>query len=295
MPLYNHAAYVAEAVGSALAQGDVLREVVVVDDGSTDDSPRIMADLAARDSRIRFRAQPNAGAHAAINAAIADCTGEFVAVLNSDDAYLPGRLDALALLLDDTPDAALAASRITFMDGAGAAIANPWYDDALTFSRAGGTMATALVNANLLMTTSNYLLRRDALTAVGTFAALRYAHDLDLALRILALGQGIALSNEPLLRYRMHGHNTINEDHRRVRAEWAICAAAYLTLRWDRPGAPEPDWDEAAAIAAVLARHDLARAVAPVAAYLRRHGGGRLDASPLLADDAFLARVRDWV
>jgi glycosyltransferase involved in cell wall biosynthesis len=295
VPLYNHAAYIGVAIDSVLAQGEVVREVVVIDDGSTDDSPRVMQELARRDARIRFRRQANQGAHATINAGLRDCGGDFVAILNSDDAWLPGRLDALALLLDATPDAALAASGIAFMDGSGAAIGNDWYRDALAFHQAGADLGTALVNANLLMTTSNFLLRRNLLAHTGDFAALRYAHDLDFALRLLALGHGIVFSTDVLLRYRQHGSNTISEDHRKVRAEWAACAAAYLTLLWDRPGAPEPDWNAAAATEEVLRRHELTRAVGPCMAYLRRHGGGRLDTGPLLADEAFRARMLEWV
>lgn len=294
MPLYNHAAYITAAVESVLTQGEVLREMVVIDDGSTDDSARVMGGLAARDPRIRFRSQSNRGAHATINAGLRDCTGEFVAILNSDDLYEPGRLDALALRLDADAGADLAASGIRFIDGQGGSIGNDWYAAALAF-RAGRDMGTALVNANFLMTTSNFLFRRDLTARIGEFAALRYTHDLDFALRALACGRHIALLEEPLLRYRLHGSNTISEDHRRVRAEWAATAAAYLTLLWDRPGAPEPDWDAAAAMEEVLTRHELGRAVHLCMAWLRRNGGGRLDTGPLLADEAFRARLAGWV
>lgn len=295
VPLYNHAAYIGTAIESVLAQGDVVREVIVINDGSTDDSERVMQDLARRDARIRFRTQANQGAHATINAGIRDCGGEFVAILNSDDAWLPGRLDTLVLLLDARPDAAMAASGIAFMNGSGAAIDNNWYQEARAFHQAGADFGTTLVNANVLMTTSNFLIRRASLPQVGEFAALRYAHDLDFALRLLALGQSIAMSDDIMLRYRLHGSNTISEDHRKVRVEWALCVAAYLTLLWDRPGAPEPDWDTAAATEAVLKRHELTVAVGPCMAYLRRNGGGRLDTSPLLADASFRARMLEWV
>ena len=293
VPLYNHASYIGPAIESVLAQGLVLRELVVIDDGSTDDSARVMAELAKRDPRIQFRTQSNQGAHATINAGLRECTGEFVAILNSDDIYEPERLDALALALDAEPGADIAASGIAFMDGRGAAIRNDWYAEAMIF-RAGRDMGTALVNANFLMTTSNFLFRRDLVAGIGGFAALRYTHDLDFALRALALGHRITLLEETLLRYRMHGSNTISEDHRRVRFEWAASTAAYLTLLWDRPGAPEPDWDAAGEMEEVLRRHELSRAVHPCMAYLRRNGGGRLDTGSLLADEAFRARLLGW-
>ncbi len=294
VPLYNHAGYIGPAIESVLAQGAVLRELVVIDDGSTDDSAQVMQGLAARDPRIRFHSQVNQGAHATINTGLRKCTGEFVAILNSDDIYEPGRLDALALRLDAEPDADIAASCIAFMNGQGSAIDNDWYAEALEY-RVGCDMGTALVNGNFLMTTSNFLFRRNLIGQIGEFAALRYTHDLDFVLRALALGHRVALLEETLLRYRLHGSNTISEDHSHVRLEWAAVAAAYLTLLWDRPDAPEPDWDAARNMEEVLRRHDLARAVHPCMAYLRRNGGGRLDTGPLLADEAFRTRLASWV
>lgn len=299
IPLYNHADYIEAAIDSALAQGEVLRELVVIDDGSQDGSAQAMRRLARRDARIRFRSQANRGAAATLNTALGDCTGTYVAILNSDDAWLPGRLEALVLALQATPGAAIAASGIAFMDGHGKAVANAWHDDAMAF-RAGHSTATALVNGNFLVSTSNFLFPRALLQEIGGFAELRYAHDLDFALRALALGHGLVLLDEALLRYRVHARNTIAEDHRGVRAEWAAAAAAYLTLRWDRPDAPEPDWQEAAAMEDVLRRHELSRAVHLCCAWLRRHAPdktapGRLDQAPFLADEAFRARLAGWV
>jgi len=298
VPLYNHADYIEAAIDSALAQGEVLRELVVIDDGSTDGSSATMKRLARRDACIRFRSQANLGSSATINAGLRDCTGEFVAILNSDDAYLPGRLAALVRALDADPAAGIAASGIAFMDGQGRPVANAWYAEALDF-RAGHGLGTALVNGNFLMTTSNFLFRRALVDDVGGFAALRYTQDLDFALRALALGHGIVRLDEALLCYRIHARNTISEDHRQVRAEWAAAAAAYLTLLWDRPDAAEPDWDDAAAMEQVLQRHELSRAVHLCMAYLRRHcpdpqALGRLDRVPFLRDAGFRARLAGW-
>ncbi len=295
VPLYNHAAYIAEAMASVLSQGPVLREAIVIDDGSTDNSAEVMQGIAARDPRIRFRSRPNRGAHATLNEAIAEAQGDYVAILNSDDIYGAGRLAALAALLDGDPGAGIAASGIGFIDGAGGKIANAWYEEAHAFHRGGAAMGTALVNANFLMTTSNFMFRRGLTEAIGGFAGLRYVHDLDFALRALAFGHGIRLAEAPLLRYRLHASNTIKEDHGGVRAEWAMAAAAYLHALWDRPDAPAPDWAEAAALGRVLRRHELDVAVPLCMAYLRRHGGGTLATSPLAGDAPFRAQIASWV
>ena len=293
VPLYNHAPFIAQAIGSALDQGDCVAEIVVVDDGSTDDSAAVVERLAAKHRRIRLIRQQNAGAHAAINTALSQCSGSLLTILNSDDAFMPGRLSCLAAALDLGAD--IAASDLLFMDGAGIAAANPWYEAARQVHRDGADLGVALLNGNFIMTTSNLLFRRTAWELVGPFAALRYGHDLDWLLRALALGRRVALVGQPLLRYRVHAGNTIKEDHRGVRVDWALAAAAYLTMLWDRPSAPAPDWDHAAAAQAVLRRHELDAAAAPCMAYLRRHRAPALHKSPILQDEAFLARVRAWV
>lgn len=295
VPLYNHAGYIEQAVSSVLAQGTLVRELLVIDDGSIDESATVMARLATRDGRIRFERQANLGAHATLNTALAQCDGELLAILNSDDVWRPGRLSALAAALDAGDGADIAASGIGFIDAKGAARANDWYEAAWRAHRDGTSLAVALLGGNFLMTTSNLLFRRAAWDAIGTFADLRYAHDLDWLLRAVALGRRIAIVDQPLLYYRMHDRNTISEDHQAVRVEWAMVAAAYLTMLWDRPGAPPIDWPHAAAAQAVLREHQLDRAVGPCMAYLRRHGAQPLDHGPMLADGAFRALVRDWV
>ncbi len=295
VPLYNHAAYIAAAIASILSQGSLVKEIIVIDDGSTDDSAAIMTELARQDERILFERQVNQGAHATLNTGLARCTGDLLTILNSDDAYRPGRLTALAAALDADAGADIAASGLEFMDGEGKPIANSWYAESLAFYQAGAELGVALLNGNFLMTTSNLMFRRSAWEAVGPFAALRYVHDLDWLLRALALGRRIVQVDKTLLRYRIHGSNTISEDHSAVRAEWAIAAAAYLTVLWDRPGAAPIEWAHAGAVQTVLRKHSLDCAVAPCMAYLRHHGAAPLDRSALLADAAFKATVKGWI
>src|ERR1700759_2346992 len=91
VPLFNHAAYIGDAIASILAQGAIVHEVLVIDDGSTDNSAMVMETLLRWDKRITFARQANQGAHAAINAGLARCTGDLLTILNSDDAYVQGR------------------------------------------------------------------------------------------------------------------------------------------------------------------------------------------------------------
>ena len=102
---YNHADYVHESIASVLAQSFKDFEIVVTDDGSTDAT----ADVIARftDPRIRFeRFERNRGISAAMNATTARARGEFVAILNSDDFALPGRLETQVAFLRAHPEIA---------------------------------------------------------------------------------------------------------------------------------------------------------------------------------------------
>jgi len=295
VPLYNHARYVVDAVRSALDQGSVLREVVVVDDGSTDSSAETLLAACRGDPRLVFWSQPNRGAHAAINAGLLRATGEVLAILNSDDVYAPGRLGRLVAVLDAEPETDLVATGLRFIDADGSAVANPWYEEVLRFLHASGDLGTALVNGNFVMTTSNLAFRRGLLERTGLFAPLRYAHDLDFMLRALALGHRFAvLTDEPLLSYRLHAANTIGEDHRAVRLEWAAAAAAYLDALLAAPG--PMDWTRLQGIGAVLERHALLRGVQLCLAHLRRGpAGATLEHSPMLADARFRAALQDCV
>ena len=85
IPVYNAELYLEQCVDSLMQQGDLLLEIVLVDDGSTDRSGAIADRYALRDSRIKVIHQANGGASAARNAGIAAAQGEYIAFVDSDD------------------------------------------------------------------------------------------------------------------------------------------------------------------------------------------------------------------
>jgi glycosyltransferase involved in cell wall biosynthesis len=101
IPLFNKAPYVVEAVRSALACDYPPHEVIVVDDGSTDDGPQRVRALA--DPRVRLVSQPNRGVSAARNRGVDEAHGEYVAFLDADDYWTPGYLGAIAELIARFP------------------------------------------------------------------------------------------------------------------------------------------------------------------------------------------------
>lgn len=108
MPLYNKAGYVAKAIESALSQSGHDIEIIVVDDGSTDGGTDVVR--AISDPRVRLTQQANNGVSAARNTGIRAAHGKFIAFLDADDYYLPGFLDAIAVLISQFPLAGMFAT-----------------------------------------------------------------------------------------------------------------------------------------------------------------------------------------
>lgn len=116
IPTFNRAAYVALAIDSALAQTWPNVEVVVCDDGSTDNTTEVLAQYG---NRIRVVSQTNQGLSAARNTAIKASSGEFLALLDDDDEWLPERLAIQMPLMLDNPDAGLVGGGAVLIDAAG--------------------------------------------------------------------------------------------------------------------------------------------------------------------------------
>lgn len=109
IPLYNKAAYVGRAVESALSQTISPLEVLVIDDGSTDDGPARL-EAYMDDPRVRIIRQPNRGEGAARNRGLVRMRGDIAAFLDADDEWLPGHVEAISELARQFPEAGLLAT-----------------------------------------------------------------------------------------------------------------------------------------------------------------------------------------
>ena len=251
IPSYNHAAYIREAVDSVLSQSLSDLELIVVDDGSQDESLDILAGYS--DRRFHLYTQPNQGAHAAINRGLHAATGDYLAILNSDDAYHPQRLEKLVSVLKADPGIGLAGSHIQLIDQKGQPLGikhgyldcEPWLLDKPQRSfRAGDDLRAALLTENYFATTSNFVFSRRWFERTGDFRPLRFTHDWDYALRLAKLAE-VALVPEPLLRYRVHATNTIRQDQAAMLFEFCWILAVHLPdYGLDRPTPAQPTLDK---------------------------------------------------
>lgn len=241
IPSYNHAAYIGHAVESVFAQSHTDLELIVVEDGSTDNSLDILAGFS--DPRLRVLTQSNQGAHAAINRGLRAAAGDYLAILNSDDLYHPQRLAKTLDVLKSDPQVGLAGSYIEIMDREGKSLgtkhgyadASPWSLEMPERSfRAGNDLHKALLTENYWSTTSNFVFSRRWFDTVGEFCPLRFTHDWDFALRTARVAH-IVLLPEILMRYRVHATNTIRNDRAAMIFEICWCLAVHLPQHLEDP------------------------------------------------------------
>lgn len=119
IPLYNKERHIERAIRSVLAQTLPPREIVVVDDGSTDHGARVVEAIRSETVALVLRRQGNAGVANARNAGIALAKGEYVAFLDADDEWRPWHLENLSLLVERYPDACGYATSYEESNGAG--------------------------------------------------------------------------------------------------------------------------------------------------------------------------------
>ncbi|MBN2437572.1 MAG: glycosyltransferase [Deltaproteobacteria bacterium] len=228
IPAYNHEKYIAAAINSVLSQGCQDFEIIIVNDGSTDSTEQMI--LTFQDQRIRYISQENSGAHSAINRGISLAEGEYISILNSDDIYLPNRLETCLTFLENNAHYSAAISTVEGIYSDGTPLKDrvtplsrfwlDWYRGALPFFNEDKFYPNAFAK-NILITTSNLFARRKCFQECGGFKALRYAHDWDMLLR-LAKRYQIHLIGEDLLKYRMHSENTVHESESGFKVQFEV-------------------------------------------------------------------------
>jgi glycosyltransferase involved in cell wall biosynthesis len=202
VPLYNKAPYVRRALDSITTQTLADFEVIVVDDGSTDDGPSIVAEYG--DPRVRIVRQPNAGPGAARNAGLAQARGEFIAFLDADDEWLPAYLAESVRQLEELGEDVSAVSSLYIEHPSGLSKEKMWRKRGITEGLQQVTPDSDprfVVSMLAYMSPCSTVARAQAIRKWGGFfdrERCTYAEDAFLWLKVL-LNEKVAFNLKPLV------------------------------------------------------------------------------------------------
>ncbi len=205
IPTHNRRAYLQEALGSALGQEQVSAAVIVVDDGSTDDTGTFLEQL--QDSRVRaLRVDPGRGGSAARNLGLAHCVSEYVMFLDDDDVLRPKALASLSAALDRQPTAAGAGGAYARFG----AVPGPRRNLQPRFPVTRPLWPELLLGWN--MPPATLLWRSEAVRQIGGWNEdLRRCEDRDINLR--AYPGAFTLIAKVVMDYRVHADQIPSHDH----------------------------------------------------------------------------------
>ena len=217
IPAYNAARYLEAAIESVIAQDFEDWRILLVNDGSTDDTASIAAGYAHKlGAKMIVITQPNAGLPAARNAALRVATAEFLAILDADDVWLPCRLRESLASLSSKPNAGLSYGLITRINEGGGTLStfagNPAF--------AEGRIAPYIYMRMVELPCPTVTIRRSCLATVGEFdETMRATEDRDFWLRV-ALRYEVAFVPKVIAQYRMSTGSMSTDLDRMMRAQF---------------------------------------------------------------------------
>jgi len=222
IPSFNAAAYIGQAVASALDSPGLAVEVIVVDDGSTDDTLKV---LEGFDARVRTVRQERGGPYRARNLGAQLARGEWLAFLDADDDWMPGKL-AAQLKLADSRIGLVYTDRLNFGD---LSRVKERQSDSVTLY--DGDVFEPLLLGNFV-TLSSVMMRKSWFEKLGGFAIERRGvQDWDMWLRFSAEGGVVGLCRESLTRYRIHSEQMTNDLGQRAADREAVLRRALASPR----------------------------------------------------------------
>jgi GT2 family glycosyltransferase len=221
---FNHGHFLAEAIGSALQQTRPFREIVVVDDGSTDDT----AAVAARFAQARYFRQANRGLAAARNSGLNQSESEFVVFLDADDLLHPTAVEAGLRCFEAHPDARFVYGGFRYVQLTGEV------SSAGAVKDFGQDAYTALLRDNFIAMHATVMYRRAALLAVRGFnEQLHACEDYDLYFRV-ARGGKVARHGAVVADYRRHGDNMSRDARLMLATSLGVLRSQWPHVRGDR-------------------------------------------------------------
>jgi glycosyltransferase involved in cell wall biosynthesis len=239
VPLYNGGRFIGETLRSVLAQTFERFEVIVVDDGSTDDGPAVV-EAHRSDARVQLVRNPHLGVAEARNAGAAHASerARYLVFLDADDLWHADALATLVDALDRRPDAAGAFVLAEYIDGAGEVLHPGDFPrhmrgredlrDGRLVPRdsAADVESEHLFLSNLVYPPSCLLVRRAAFETAGGFDGRYLAEDWEFVVRLAAVGPLVPV-DRVLAGYRRHASNASGNRARNVRGARQVWAAVY--------------------------------------------------------------------
>ncbi|MEO0769314.1 MAG: glycosyltransferase, partial [Cyanobacteria bacterium J06649_4] len=201
IPAYNAAAFLSATIQSVVDQSYTNWELLVIDDGSTDETPDIVRRFSAQDSRIKLISKANGGVSSARNLGAKEASAELVAFLDADDRWLKDKLKVHVAYMRSHPEVGISFARVELID------ANGISTNKLTNNIVNQLSPQDFFYTNPTVTTSNMVIRKSLFAAFDGFdAAMQYNEDVDLLLRIALSGHKYSISaiDEVLVQYRLH-------------------------------------------------------------------------------------------
>lgn len=200
IPVYNRETFIAEAIQSVLSQTFTDLELIIIDDGSTDNTAQIVQ--AVDDPRLRYIPQENRGVSAARNHGISLAQGDYIAFLDSDDSYLPTKLERqIALFQADSTLGMVYTEALIVNQLTGAT-------NTLDYTPSGHIYREILFRDSPLRL-STVMVSREAIQQVGGFdESMRIAEDTDFIIRVTK-AYPVGVVTDPLTHYTVHDSNTV--------------------------------------------------------------------------------------
>ena len=191
MPCYNQAKYIGEAIDSVLSQTYTKWELIIVDDGSTDDSYVIMRDYAARDERITCRQQANGGPSKARNLGAKEAQGKYILFFDSDDKLASSFLEQGLLYMEANKDCVVYYPRVKYFGSRND-------EEPLRYT----SYKDLLCKSSILCTS---IIRKQDFDRIGGFdETMRGYEDWEMYIRLLYHNDIVHQSSDILFYYRMH-------------------------------------------------------------------------------------------
>jgi glycosyltransferase involved in cell wall biosynthesis len=208
---YNHEKYVLASLESVWNDGYPHKEILIIDDGSSDDTPNIIRKWCEQKNwiGISYQTQSNAGITATLNKLISSSTGDYIRLVSSDDLLVPGGTQEMVSVLDADREAMAVFGDAVLINSAGAKVGHSTLiaNGANKKKLSRPDLLTHEVIKNWAVSGPVILIRRDFYIQFGSYDESLLVDDWDLYLRILAIG-GLRFINIPVAEYRVHGLNT---------------------------------------------------------------------------------------